>query len=659
MGNYTTNLSLYNTDMNTDGNDYFDFQRDLNDNNDKIDSAIGKLANLTTTNKNNLVGAINEINNITPNSANKDLSNLSTTGETHFTNPSLSNLNVTGKSRLHALKGYSDEGELLTDSEGLNDVQYYAHSTYDNSKFTVSGTPIITTDGVYTGQPSSVVKFPISITNGQQTVYTLKYTHKTSANLQFILSTIYNNIVNDCLYIIVDTNNSFMVNIAGTAYTVSNFTLINGQTYNLEIKTDYKTYVKLNVDGTEKYSKTNLSLSYGANNYGFLGNNSAVANNRNIIGSIDLKQFSITVDGVPVFSGTKTGIDDVKPVNYTVSGTPTITTDGVASNFRATDNYVYSPVSISTPNSFEINFNIKTGSTVADNGILYISESGGLRLVCDCGGSGKMLIRYWNGASTAYVASDFIPATNTEYSISLKYSNNTLGLYVDNTLIASTSSYVATALSRINIGMASIGSGVVTYFGGSIDLNTFKMYVDGKLVYQPCLKIPYFWSKTGSKVVDSAYRNRVSDMYNQFGYAPYYTLSDSDFTLPQGELYGMIENKLDTLSPKQSEIDTIIGWSEPDYANGILAGTSLNTTVSYTAPSKGYIVANLIVFHGTTYVDVNSVRVATASSGVDQYLLTLPVFIQVNQGDEIEAFSPYSSTTYAPQTVYFYPCKGV
>ena len=60
MGNYTTNLSLYNTDMNTDGNDYFDFQRDLNDNNDKIDSAFGKLSDLNTTYKTNIVGAINE-----------------------------------------------------------------------------------------------------------------------------------------------------------------------------------------------------------------------------------------------------------------------------------------------------------------------------------------------------------------------------------------------------------------------------------------------------------------------------------------------------------------------------------------------------------------------------------------------------------------------
>jgi hypothetical protein len=31
-------------------------------------------------------------------------------------------------------------------------------------------------------------------------------------------------------------------------------------------------------------------------------------------------------------------------------------------------------------------------------------------------------------------------------------------------------------------------------------------------------------------------------MYEQSGYAPYYTLGDNDFTLPMGEIYGMIEN---------------------------------------------------------------------------------------------------------------------
>jgi hypothetical protein len=81
MGNYTTNLSLYNTDMTTDGNDTFDFQRDLNDNNDKIDSAFGNLANLTTTQKANLVSAINEIVSNLDGKTSKSLNDLNAVGQ--------------------------------------------------------------------------------------------------------------------------------------------------------------------------------------------------------------------------------------------------------------------------------------------------------------------------------------------------------------------------------------------------------------------------------------------------------------------------------------------------------------------------------------------------------------------------------------------------
>lgn len=81
MGNYTTNLSLYNTDMTTDGNDTFDFQRDLNDNNDKIDSAFGNLANLSTTQKANLVSAINEIVSNLDGKTSKSLNDLNAVGQ--------------------------------------------------------------------------------------------------------------------------------------------------------------------------------------------------------------------------------------------------------------------------------------------------------------------------------------------------------------------------------------------------------------------------------------------------------------------------------------------------------------------------------------------------------------------------------------------------
>ena len=51
MGNYTENLNLYKTNMSTDGNDTFSFDRDLNDNWDKIDAKFGELSDGSATNK--------------------------------------------------------------------------------------------------------------------------------------------------------------------------------------------------------------------------------------------------------------------------------------------------------------------------------------------------------------------------------------------------------------------------------------------------------------------------------------------------------------------------------------------------------------------------------------------------------------------------------
>ncbi len=74
----TPNLGLFNTNMQTDGDDFFNFDRDLNNNNNIIDTAIGKLSTLTTEQKTSLVAAINEL---VAGKASINLNNLSSTGQ--------------------------------------------------------------------------------------------------------------------------------------------------------------------------------------------------------------------------------------------------------------------------------------------------------------------------------------------------------------------------------------------------------------------------------------------------------------------------------------------------------------------------------------------------------------------------------------------------
>lgn len=98
MSKYTDNLNLYEKEPDIDGNDTFNITTMMNDNWDKIDSATGKLANLTTSVKNNLVSSTNEVN-----SKCGTLANLTTTAKDNLVvsinevNHKIDTLDLSGK----------------------------------------------------------------------------------------------------------------------------------------------------------------------------------------------------------------------------------------------------------------------------------------------------------------------------------------------------------------------------------------------------------------------------------------------------------------------------------------------------------------------------------------------------------------------------------
>ena len=123
MPTTTTNLGLNKTDTTSDGqgsfvdkNEYFNFDTDLNDNWDIIDTIIGALSNLTTTEKTNLVGAINEVI-----SAKLNKSGDTMTGTLEFdksVNPVLrTNLNHTVRSDNLPAENIWTRTELMYDNE--------------------------------------------------------------------------------------------------------------------------------------------------------------------------------------------------------------------------------------------------------------------------------------------------------------------------------------------------------------------------------------------------------------------------------------------------------------------------------------------------------------------------------------------------------------
>ena len=119
--------------------------------------------------------------------------------------------------------------------------------------------------------------------------------------------------------------------------------------------------------------------------------------------------------------------------------------------------------------------------------------------------------------------------------------------------------------TKLFLGITGTGRQMRT--AAEFDINSFKIYGDDNLIYQPCLKIPYTEADSTSRIVDVAYRGRVKDLYEQTGEALFYTLDEQnqDFTLPSGDIYGMITKNREIL-----DIVYPIGRPMPEENNVLL-----------------------------------------------------------------------------------------
>jgi len=538
-----------------------------------------------------------------------------------------------------AIKGYLDVGENLTDEKGLADVKNYAHSTFDSSKFTVVGSPTITSDGIASGFG------PTSGYANDNYVSTPTITITSTQNAIISFDTVFPSAMSSNQYIFTGLNSSlylegnilrFNYNNYSTLLSTSALSSYVGVNVNITIEINaqnslLKLIIKRKSDGAiisnVSSSFTPASLSSIIN----IGVNSIYSYK----GSIDLKTFLITVDGVPVFSGNKTGVDTIKPDDYTKVGSPTISADGIASGFSS-GNYIQTS-SITFSKNIEIVMHVNWSSytnarLLAINNtiafMMYLNASN--YMAVDIGDGSNWVIAGQTGSHTF--------STNTDYLFKLTFdgtaykvyysTNNGQSYTLDNTI--TTTQVIPTGILNLGANRA-----LTSFASCSIDLNALQIYVDGALVYQPCLKIPYTQSKTGSKIVNSHYRNRVSDMYNQYGYAPYYTLSDSDYTLPMGELYGLIERSNNLPS---SKYDTLT------------LGTSGNT---YTAPADGYFMLNKASVNAGEYVvmtnnDNGLAVIGSATTGGNNCRGWLPV----RKADKIAILYTATGTTNLFRFIY-------
>ena len=439
-------------------------------------------------------------------------------------------------------------GDIGSNSSVYNNILNYKHSTFDKSKFTVAGSPTITDDGVASGFSSSnYLSIPTMSNTPNKLEITIKLNAKNctfennfflnwSENFRFVYRYGYN-------YLLMANKSGGSDKYVTTPISMNTDYVVKYEIISTNCKVYLNGELKTNVDDT-------FDLSYISSNAGLIGRGASHAD-WYWQGSIDLKSFAIWVDGVQVFNGNKTGLDVIKQDNYEVVGNPTITEDGVASGFSAS-NYIKLPFD-NTKNNFRFNFNIATD---IDYDAYDSTLKGAVQLYINSVGSVQAHIVLDGEAVNVGVLS--FPSTKGEFFEGYYELNN--GIY---TFALKRKNDIAYKILTLNDNRLPSNNYILrTCSKTSSDLNLFEVYVDGNLVYQPCLKIPYTESKTGSKIVDSIYRQRISDLYELQGYAPYYSLDEQNqtYTLPKGEVYGMI-NKYGNEYTKSHITNTIFNTS--------------------------------------------------------------------------------------------------
>ena len=229
---------------------------------------------------------------------------------------------------------------------------------------------------------------------------------------------------------------------------------------------------------------------------------------------------------------------------FTVVGSPTITDDGVASGFSQ-NNRLEIPFNSTGKTNFKIKVPFKFPTTMALGGNIIWGDIG---ISSYCYGKKSYQPSLLGTGVTAFGGSEDLQA-NIDYILEMSVENTNSCKFeikrIDTNVVVATKSWTTernVEISKIYISQLS---------NLAIDLKQFSITVDSKEVFNGNktgldvineIEIPYTLSKTGSKIVDVAYRDRVIDLYEQEGQAGYYTIDEpnKNFTLPMGEIYGMI-----------------------------------------------------------------------------------------------------------------------
>ena len=450
--------------------------------------------------------------------------------------------------------------DKVNDEEGYRRVKELKESDFDLSKFTVVGSPLISEDGIASGFDNSNYLHTNALTT-LNTAFKVKcrFTYSQTSTSNQVIWVISSSSYSQNGTRVRFTNNgylAFQTMVSGVGDSInSSQPLQIGETYDCEawqnsdgsLHCRYKTvnsntWIKI----TSKAS-TLVNFSVNTTALGIATHNTS----ENFLGSIDLKHFSITVDGKEVFSGNPTALDTIKANNYMVQGSPTITDDGI---FKANaDGDIIGKIDFTNEIKKELRcdgrfyYSTKTNNT---GNVLQLAN--GSTIYWDINSDGLVTLTDDINVSTFQIE---IPLKDGDiFDTEIIYNASTITL---NICLNEGVNYTTSIASQ---GLTTLNSWILSPFncwGGTVDLNTIHVYIDGNLIYQPCLKIPYTKAKTGSKIVDAAYKLRVEDCYNQYGAGNYYLFSSAteQFALPMPDIYGLLQSAIEDLDNKIVNLD--------------------------------------------------------------------------------------------------------
>ena len=419
-----------------------------------------------------------------------------------------------------------------SNADTITKMRLAKHSTFDLSKFTVVGSPNITDDGIASGfSKSNYLEINPLILTGAQKV-SVKCKFKTPYSIPNKVLAIWG--AKEAFYakFYIYSNSKIQMDYGnGINWTNEDIQIASYQTnteYTVETIVE-SNKISFKLDG-ELVKEQSIITPFNVEQIiHYIGSARGVSSFEN--GSIDLKQFSITVDEVEVFSGNKTGIDIIKPDNFIIkpdiNSSIVINEEGLASGFDRQSYIITDYLSSEKLSDFEIDLNvIVTGVTSYENNRVFgqVSGSNMSSPQIEVGPNSILFAVSENMSSWVVCSWPVEVVIGREYRLRCVVKDKTSFLYVNDDL----KDFKTLTDSVYWTDRGGIGTDQGVPFAGSVDLNSFKIYVNGSLVYQPLLRIPYTITSEGKKITSNNRLSRIEDQYVQAGYTPYYSLMEED-----------------------------------------------------------------------------------------------------------------------------------